>query len=184
MEENIFAKDTTALNFKINVTKYCQLKKYSHNLKVDTYFIWWECLRLWPWRQHLSSSEKSGPRGQEGKSGYIQVQQREQAVWTSKISTKLKNLAFYVWEDASLWNHWIHSFHMHLSYLGPILFPCSFCFLHSPSSSAITIGSGSIHWIPVLGAFIHIWRSENADDCDISCLLTWQEIFSFHRSNS
>ena len=31
---------------------------------------------------------------------------------------KLRNLAFYVWEDASLWAHWIHSFYMHLSYLG------------------------------------------------------------------
>ena len=29
---------------------------------------------------------------------------------------------------------------MHLSYLGPILFPTSPCFLHSPSSSAITVG--------------------------------------------
>ena len=52
------------------------------------------------------------------------------------------------------------------------------------SSSVVTTGSGSMHLIPVLGAFIHIWRPENADDCDISCLLTWQEIFSFHRSNS
>ena len=32
---------------------------------------------------------------------------------------KLRNLAFYEWEDASLWAYWIHSFHMHLSYLGP-----------------------------------------------------------------
>ena len=47
---------------------------------------------------------------------------------------------FYVQEDASLWAHWIHSFHMHLTYLGPVLFPCSPCFLHSPSSSAITVG--------------------------------------------
>ena len=29
----------------------------------------------------------------------------------------------YVWEDASLWSHWIQFFHMQLSYLGPILAP-------------------------------------------------------------
>ena len=22
-------------------------KKYSHNMKVESYFIWWECLGLW-----------------------------------------------------------------------------------------------------------------------------------------
>ena len=36
---------------------------------------------------------------------------------------------------------------MHLSYLGPILFPRSPCFLHCPRSSAITVGVGSIRWI-------------------------------------
>ena len=39
---------------------------------------------------------------------------------------------------------------------------------------------GSICWIAVLGALIHIWMPEIADGCDISCLLIWQEIFSFH----
>ena len=43
-------------------------------------------------------------------------------------------------------------------YLGLILFPCSPCFLHSPSSPAVTVGGESIPWIPVLEAFIHIWR--------------------------
>ena len=51
-----------------------------------------------------------------------------------------RNLAFSFLEDASLWAHWIHSFHLHH------LFPCSPCFLHSPSSSAITLGGGSVHW--------------------------------------
>ena len=50
----------------------------------------------------------------------------------------------------------LHWFLMHLSCLGPILFPCSPCFLHSPSSSAVTIqeaaspgsqpGEPSSHW--------------------------------------
>ena len=94
-----------------------------------------------------------------------------------------RNLTVYVWEDASLWARWIHSFHMHLSYLGPILFSCSPGSLHSPSSSAITAGVGSIHWIAVWGALIPIWRPEITDGCGISCLLIWQELFSFHISS-
>ena len=82
---------------------------------------------------------------------------------------KLRNLAFYLWKDASLWAHRIHFFHVHLSYLGPILFPCSPCFLYSSSSSAITMwgGGGNACWIAVLGAIIHIWRPEITDGCDI-----------------
>ena len=34
-------------------------------------------------------------------------------------------------------------FLMHLSCLGPTLFPCSPCFLHPPSSSAITVGTAA-----------------------------------------
>ena len=52
--------------------------------------------------------------------------------------------------------------------------------LASPSSSAITTGVGSTHWITVWGALIHIWRPEVADGCDISCLSVWQKTFSFH----
>ena len=91
---------------------------------------------------------------------------------------ELRNSAFSVCEGANLWAHWIHSFHMLLSCLGPILFPCSPCFLHFPSSSAITIRDGSICWITVWGALIHIWRPEIADGRDISCLLIWQEIIA------
>ena len=38
---------------------------------------------------------------------------------------------FYVWEDAGAWDYWNHSFHMHLSYLGPE--SCFFQSLTSPS---------------------------------------------------
>ena len=51
-----------------------------------------------------------------------------------------RNLAFYAWEDGSLWAHQNYSFHMYLSYLGPILLPFSPCFSCSPSSSATTMG--------------------------------------------
>ena len=66
-----------------------------------------------------------------------------------------------VWEDTSLWAHWIHSFHMHLSCLGPkpvswlftSLNPFSSqkaadvadgCFLDTPSSSAVTMRGSDI----------------------------------------
>ena len=45
--------------------------------------------------------------------------------------------------------------------------------LQSPWKAAASAGS-------VLGALIHIWWPEITDGCDISCLLIWQEIFSFH----
>ena len=35
-------------------------------------------------------------------------------------------------------------------------------------------------WIEVLGALTHIWKPEITDGSDISCLLIWLEIFSFH----
>ena len=63
---------------------------------------------------------------------------------------------------------------------GSVLFPSSPYFLHFPSPSAVTVVPGSIRWIAVLGGLIHIWRPEITDVCDISHLLIWQEIFSFH----
>ena len=57
---------------------------------------------------------------------------------------------------------------------GRILFPYSPCFLHSLRSSAVTVGTGSMHWIAVLGALIHFWRPEITDGCDISSSLIWQ----------
>ena len=77
-----------------------------------------------------------------------------------------------------------------------ILFPCSTLgvadgsFLHPfPQFLSIYLGegeggSGSICWITVLGTLIHIWRPEIAEGCDISCLLIWQEIFSFHKAKA
>ena len=117
---------------------------------------------------------------QEGELGYKFAPKGGRHSEHQRSGIKLRNLAFYAWGDASLWAHWIHSFHMHLSYLGPIMFSCWPCFLHSPSSSAITMGGGSIPWITVLGTLIHIWRPEITDGCDISCLFIWQKKFPFH----
>ena len=54
-----------------------------------------------------------------------------------------------IWKPLGSLNSFLN---MHLCYLVLILFPCSPCFLHSPSSSAITLGGGSIHWITVFSS--------------------------------
>ena len=100
-----------------NGRKIVSTKNYSHSLKVEDYFIWWKCLALWaPRRQHLSSAEKTAPRKWDGKPGYIQVCNKgSRKSEHQKLDIKLKNLAFYLWENARLWAYWIHCFHMYLS---------------------------------------------------------------------
>ena len=78
----------------------------------------------------------------------------------TKTQTRLSDWTD-VWEDGSLWTHWIHSFHMHVSYLGPILFPCSPCFLHSSSFSAITMGGWQHCWIAV-GELTFIYEGQKS----------------------
>ena len=51
------------------------------------------------------------------------------------------------------------------------------CFPPAPQQSPW----GWQHPLDALGALIHNWRPEITDGCDISCLLIWQEIFSFHK---
>ena len=89
---------------------------------------------------------------------------------------KLSNVAlFFVWEDARVWAHWNHSFHMHLSYLGPVS-----CIFHILSTSrcrewlqpnAADPRSSSLSWLP--------WRAGIRWWCWHPCLLIWQEIFQF-----
>ena len=136
---------------------------------------------------HISVSlRKVLQGGRRGKLGHTQVCNKgSRQAEHQRSAIRLRSLAFYVWEGASLWAHWVYSFHMHLRYLAganpvPLLTLRSGRWLHSPSSSAITVEGGSIHWISVLGALIHIWRPDVTDGCDISCLLIWQEILSFH----
>ena len=82
----------------------------------------------------MCSSEKTALRRKEGKSGYIQVcNKANRQSECQRSGVRLRNLTFCVWEDASLWACWIQSFHMNPGRLGPILFPCSSGFLHSPA---------------------------------------------------
>ena len=89
----------------------------------------------------MCSSKKTALRRKEGKSGYIQVCNKgNRQSEHQRSGVKLRNLTFFVREDASLWAHWIQSFHMNLSCLGRILFPCSCCFLHSPAPQQLLWG--------------------------------------------
>ena len=119
-------------------------------------------------KRFLSSSEKTAPRRQEGKLGYIPVcKEGSRQSENQRSGIRLRNLAFCVWEDASFWAHWIHSFHMHFSYgVNPILL-----LLALPQLLSSHHGGGIIHWITVLGALINIWRPEITDGCDVSYLL-------------
>ena len=105
--------------------------------------IWQDCQCILEEKQKVQDQiqQPHSPRRQEGESGYIQVCNKgSRQSEHQRSGIKLRNVAFCVWDDVSLWAHWVHSFHRYLSYLGPILFPSSPCFLCSPSSSAIPVG--------------------------------------------
>ena len=118
---------------------------------------------------------------------YTRLQQREQAVWTSKIRYQVKEFGILCMGRCKS----LGSLNSFFSYT-PQLSETKSCFLvhlkewHMaascipPSSSAVTVRGGGICWITVLGALIHIWRPEINDGCDISYLFIWQEMFSFH----
>ena len=62
---------------------------------------------------HFSSPEKTAPRRQEGTLDYMQVCNKgNRPSEHQRPGIKLQSLAFYVCEDASIWAHWIHSFHI------------------------------------------------------------------------
>ena len=118
-------------------------KKHSHDLKVDGYLIPWACLGLWARETATQSLCENCSKEAGGEVRlHIVLQQREQTVWSSKVGIKLRNFTFCVWNMQA---HWVHSFHVHLSYLGPILFPClpggvtGGCLSHSPNSLVVTM---------------------------------------------
>ena len=89
-----------------------------------------------------SSPERTALRKWGEESGHIEVYNKGQVVWASKVSgklqktryLKLRNVAlFYVWEHTRVWAYWNHSFHMHLSHLGP-----ASCIFHILNSSMLT----------------------------------------------
>ena len=110
---------------------------------------------------------------------YTSLQQREQAVWASKIRLQVKEFGILCMGRCRP----LGSLHWFLCTSAVWGWPCFLVHLAScipSSSSAMTLGGGSILWITVWGALIHTWRPEIADGWDISCLLIVQEMFSFH----
>ena len=104
------------------------IKKYSHNQMVELFYLegMFRTLSLEGRISVALSKPLQGHgrglvwRGLWGKLDYIQVcnigsRQSEH----QRLDIRLRNLAFYIWKDASLWAHWIHFFHMHLRCLGP-----------------------------------------------------------------
>ena len=77
----------------------------------------WSKMRTVAWERAPRFWETASRR-QQGESGCMQCNKGRRQCEHQRSGIKLRNLAFYVWEDASLWAHWIHSFYMHLSYLG------------------------------------------------------------------
>ena len=128
-------------------------KKYSQNLKVESYLIWWECLGLWIWE--TASQECWGNCSKETWGEvrlYISLQPREQPVWTSKVRYPVKGFSILCMGRSSLGALWIRFFHMHCSYMGLTLFPCSPGFLHPPAPLQLPWGlaasAGSQLWEP------------------------------------
>ena len=110
---------------------------------------------------------------------HTSLQQREQAVWASSAGVKLGNLALFVWEEAGLWAHCIGSLCASAGWgQSCFLVHLASCIPPAPQQSPyrrqhlLDLSLGSPH---------HIGRPKIADGCDMSCLLIWQEVFSFHK---
>ena len=160
------------------MTSVCRLKNYSHNPKVVILFgknVQDSKLG----RQHLSSSEKTAPRKQKRKSGYIQACNKESSQSEHQRSgIRLRNLAFYMGRCKPLGSlNSFLSYACQLSGANPVsLFTLSLKFLQLLSNHE---GRQQHLLDHSLGVLIHIWRPGIADGCDISYLLIWQEIFHF-----
>ena len=127
--------------------------------------------------QHLSSSEKTAPRRQ-GKSGYLPLQQREQAVWISKIRCQVTEfsilcvgrceplgslIAFLSYAPQLSGTHLVSSLTLHLA---------------SPQLLSNDPGDGGRHWITILGALIHTGGQKSL--MAVTFLIYWYGRRCFH----
>ena len=90
-------------------------------------------------------------------------------------------------EDARVWAHWIHSFDMYLSSLGPylVLFQPEF-----PQGAPSGVEAGCLQWLMMQWQALcfhpefHQGSPQNGyrtNGCKILCLLLWQAAFLVHR---
>ena len=102
---------------------------------------------------HLSNPEKTAPTRQDGESGYIQVCNKGSR-WSEhqRSDIKLRNLAFFVWEDAGLWAHYISSLYTSAVWGQPcFLVHLASCIPPAPQHHR---RGGSICWTSAWGALI------------------------------
>lgn len=163
-------------------------KKHSHNLKVDSYFVWWECLGLQTQKTASQLSlRKLLQRGRRGNQTQVSNRGSRQSKHQRSGIKELSILCMQRCKPLRSLNSFV-SCAPQLSGAHPV----SLLTLRSgrwlllafiplaPQPSPL--GRGSIRWIAVLGALIHVWRPVIAGGCDISYLLIWQETFSFHKT--
>ena len=139
-------------------------EKSSHNLKVELFYL----VRMF--RTPSPGDSRSVPLRKllQGDRREVRLctslQQREQEVWISKIRYQVKECSILCMGRCKPLGS-LTSFLSYATQLSrPVLFHCSPWFLHSPRSSAISVGAGGISWVAVMRALIHIWRPEIADD--------------------
>ena len=77
--------------------------------------------------------------------------------------SSLRNIAFCVWEGASLWAHWIYSFYMHVSYLE--LNPISLFTFSSVQFSHSVVSNSATPWTAASQASLFITNSQNSLKC-------------------
>ena len=118
----------------------CWLKTQSQPKIWELCFIKWKFLGLQAWeRASQVTLRELLWRGRGRVWLYRNSQQRAGSLNIKSIfvnenqNLRLREGAlFYIWEDERVIAHWNHSFHMHLSYLGPVSCICP----------VLTIGSG------------------------------------------
>ena len=167
----------------------CVNLKNIHNLKVESYFFWWEFLGLQTQKTVSQINWENSSEEMEGARLYRSFITK----WAGSLNIKSlllmkenqlsqvkKFRLFSVCKDARIWAHWNHFFDIYLSYLGPVS-----CFqILSFLSSGLTVGIGCSLRAGILPEFPQISPAHHCGGCNCwglwpPCLLTWQEIFHF-----
>ena len=107
-------------------------KKYSHNLKVELFYLVWMFRTPDPGDSISVALRKLLQGGRGWVRLYTGLQHREQAVCTSEVRYQVKASSILCGGGAASGSLPLLLSH-DLSCLGPIVFPCSSCFLHPPA---------------------------------------------------
>ena len=147
--------------------------KKIHNLKTENYVLFSRQSRAWAQDAAFQTALRDCSEEVREKPEYIGVLQQRPGSQNIKMLLLVKEnqvsqikefSAFlsYIWEDATVWAQWNHSFDWHFSYLGPV-----FCFSPSWVPSGCTPGGSDSGW--------------ELDGHSIHCLLIWQATLFIHK---